>query len=233
MALATKLKLLTTVNTKIEKSLDVGYATAGLHLAPADLSGYNVCAKATPDCKAFCLNTSGRGAMSKVQAARVRKTREFFENRDDFIERLHQDIGQFIANAEAENLVPVFRLNLTSDIRWENYNIPQAWPDYQFYDYFKVANRKDIPSNYHLTFSFSGENIDECKNKLVNGINVAVPFKVLPTRFMGYPVIDGDENDLRFLDPTPSIVGLKLKGKLKQNVDSSFIGDNHPDLYEN
>lgn len=231
MALATKLKLLTVGNTKIEKSLAVGYATAGLHLAPASLSGYNVCPRATDECKAFCLNTSGRGAMSKVQAARVRKTREFFENRDDFIERLHQDIGHFIANAEAENLTPVFRLNLTSDIRWENHNIPQAWSDYTFYDYSKISNRKGLPSNYRLTFSWSGSNADDCKHALDNGMNVAVPFKVQPLKFMGYPVCDGDKDDLRFLDPPGHIVGLSLKGSLKKNTTSPFIGDNHPSLY--
>jgi hypothetical protein len=39
-----------------------------------------------------------------------------------------------------------------------------------------------------------------------------VPFyRERPATFLGYPVIDGDANDLRFLDPKGVIVALKFK----------------------
>ena len=58
--------------TKMAKGEAHGYKTAILHLAPYDLSGKNVCPKATKGpggCIAPCLNTSGRGQMGSVQKA--------------------------------------------------------------------------------------------------------------------------------------------------------------------
>jgi hypothetical protein len=82
------MKLLSTGNPKILKGLKQGYNTYILHLAPADLSGFNTCPKATAGCKAACLNTAGRGGMFKkgentnaIQKARIRKTIEFFTAR--------------------------------------------------------------------------------------------------------------------------------------------------------
>ncbi len=58
---------------------------------------------------------------------------------------------------------------------------------------------------------------------LSNGINVAVVFKdKLPAEFLGFPVIDGDISDTRFLDSQGVIVGLKAKGKAKQDT-SGFV----------
>jgi hypothetical protein len=36
---------------------------------------------------------------------------------------------------------------------------------------------------------------------------------VMPARCMGAPVIDGDASDLRYLDPSPVVVGLRAKGR--------------------
>jgi hypothetical protein len=33
----------------------------------------------------------------------------------------------------------------------------------------------------------------------------------LPKRFLGYPVIDGDLSDARFLDPKSTVIGLRFK----------------------
>ena len=59
------IKLLSVGNPKILKGMKQGYMTYILHLAPADVSGYNTCPKATAGCKAACLNTAGRGGMFK------------------------------------------------------------------------------------------------------------------------------------------------------------------------
>lgn len=40
----------------------------------------------------------------------------------------------------------------------------------------------------------------------------------LPKTFLGLPVIDGDESDMRPYDPSPSIVGLRWKNPANQNV---------------
>ena len=73
--------------TKMAKGEAFGYKTAILHLAPYDLSGRNVCPKATKGpggCIAPCLNTSGRGQMGSVQKARINKTNLFWTNKNAF-----------------------------------------------------------------------------------------------------------------------------------------------------
>ena len=143
------MKLLSIGNPKILKGMKQGYMTYILHLAPADVSGYNTCPKATAGCKAACLNTAGRGGMFKkgettnvIQKARIRKTKLFFENRDVFLALLEDDIRKAIKQSEKKGLVPVFRLNGTSDLSWEKYGIIQKFPNVQFYDYTKVLGRK-------------------------------------------------------------------------------------------
>ena len=59
-------KLLSTANPKIQKGTDKGYLSFILHLAPADLSGREVCPKRTKGCTDACLNTAGRGGMFKT-----------------------------------------------------------------------------------------------------------------------------------------------------------------------
>ena len=224
--LSRRIKLLTVGNTKIVKGMSKGYATAGLHLAPANESGYNTCAMHTAECAAACLNTSGHGAFATVQAARVRRTKMFFEDRSNFLRALHKDVAQFAENAGKLGLAPCYRMNLTSDIRWENYGVMQQQPaDYIWYDYTKLDNRKNLPSNYHLTFSYSGHNLAACRTALANGMNVAVPFVKRPDTWLGHAVVDGDEDDLRFLGERPRVVALKPKGKLRSDPTSAFLGD--------
>lgn len=230
--LSKNLSLLTVGNPKIVKGLGRGYATAGLSLAPAWESGKNTCPNHSKECSAACLFFSGRGAMKKVQDARIKRTLHYFNDREGFLQLLNSDIYQFCANAKALDLEPTFRLNILSDIRWERHGIPQRWKNITFYDYTKIPNRKNLPPNYKLTFSFSGNNLADCRKALANGISVAVPFKTLPAKWLGYPVIDGDADDLRFLDPAPCIVGLKAKGPLRKSPQSPFLGDNHAEALD-
>ena len=123
-------KLLSTANPKIQKGTKLGYLSFILHLAPATLSGREVCPKRTAGCTAACLNTAGRGGMftaeqgtNTIQEARKRKTRYFFEARDYFMQDLYEDIKKAIKFAERKGLTPVFRLNGTSDLSWEKYTI--------------------------------------------------------------------------------------------------------------
>lgn len=228
------MKLLTSGNPKILKGQKKGYMSFILHLAPAKLSGYNVCPMASVGCAAACLNTAGRGGMFRpgettniIQEARIRKTRLYFEYRPLFLTQLVNDIKLGISQATRKGLIPCFRLNGTSDITWENVgvegndNIMSMFPDIQFYDYTKRTNRKKLPKNYHLTFSRSEAN-DSDVVKMIKSMNVAVVFKSLPPEYLGLPVINGDDTDLRFLDPNNVIVGLKAKGRGKKD-SSGFV----------
>lgn len=228
--------LLTTNNPKALKGESEGFITFLLHLAPFTLSGFNTCPGASNGCAAACLNTAGRGGMFKkgettnvIQNARIRKTQYFFNNRDAFMADLVEDIRKAIGYARKLKMTPVFRLNATSDIRWETVpvggkkNIMALFPNVQFYDYTKLANRRNLPRNYHLTFSLAEHNRDNAETALANGLNVAAVFAgVLPETFMGVPVVNGDATDLRFRDPVGVVVGLKAKGRAKHDT-SGFV----------
>lgn len=224
------MKLFTTGNPKIMKGQKKGYLSFVLHLAPADLSGKEVCPKRTAGCSAACLNTAGRGGIFKkgestnvIQQARIRKTKMFFEQREQFMTDLESDIRAGIKQAEKQGLIPAFRLNGTSDLSWEKYGIIEKFPGVQFYDYTKVLGRKvaHLP-NYHLTFSNADGNLNDVL-RAKESMNVAVVFrKELPETYLGKTVINGDDTDLRFLDPKGVIVGLKAKGRAKRDV-SGFV----------
>lgn len=225
-------------NPKTAKSDALGeYLTAILHLAPAALSGFNVCKFASKGCTAGCLNTAGKfGPMPRTQAARVRKTRLLFTDPDTFWRQLTADINSHVARAERLGLMPAIRLNGTSDLPWERMRHPatgrtlfEMFPGVQFYDYTKwpIHLRRDLPDNYALTFSLSESNKTDALVSLAHGRNVAVVFatartKPLPEYWNGYPVIDGDKHDLRFLDPTTVVVGLRAKGRARQDK-SGFV----------
>jgi len=230
-------KLLSTANPKIQKGTKKGYLSFILHLAPSDLSGKNTCPKATAGCIAACLNTAGRGGMFKkgentntIQKARIRKTNYFFADRDAFMLDLVNDIVKAVNFARRKGLVPVFRLNGTSDLSWEKYAVPnmgknifETFSTLQFYDYTKVLGRKvtDLP-NYHLTFSKADGNDADVAKAIASGMNVAAVFDKLPESYMGTPVVDADEDDLRFLDPKGVVLGLKAKGRAKKDY-SGFV----------
>jgi hypothetical protein len=223
-------KLLSTANPKIQKGTKLGYLSFILHLAPADLSGKNTCPKATAGCKAACLNTAGRGGMFKkgentnmIQKARIRKTVQYFFDREQFLADLEADIVKGIKFAEKQGLTPVFRLNGTSDLAVEKWGIIEKFPTVQFYDYTKVLGRKvSHLKNYHLTFSKADGNDADVAKAIQQGYNIAAVFDEMPAEYMGLPVINADETDLRFLDPKGSIAGLKAKGRAKKDY-SGFV----------
>jgi hypothetical protein len=204
-----------------------------LYLAPYRTNdmGINLCPKATEGCIASCLNTSGRGAFSNVQIARLNKSNFWAKQRREFYMRLSSELVKINAKAAKEGQTVLVRLNGTSDIDhlsllkfyanldWTTLN------NVQFYDYTKVINRvkKYHGTNYKLTFSLSENNMPDAIEALNMGCNVAIVFrKELPKIFLGYPVIDGDLSDMRTADPKGCIVGLRAKGKAKKDT-SGFV----------
>lgn len=239
------MNLLTVGNPKVLKGMTQGYMTYILHLAPANLSGYETCPKRTAGCTAACLNTAGRGGMFKkgentnvIQKARIRKTKMFFEDRITFMNLLVKDIELAIKQSAKKNLTPVFRMNGTSDLSFEKYevnrngqtysNIFTAFPEVTFYDYTKILGRKiSNIANYSLTFSAADGNDADVTKAIAQGYNVATVFGLkktqpMPETYLGRPVFNGDESDLRFLDPKGVVVGLYAKGKAKKDT-SGFV----------
>tara|TARA_R110001606_G_C15196616_1_gene631194 strand:- start:44 stop:823 length:780 start_codon:yes stop_codon:yes gene_type:complete len=218
-------------DTKTVKGLKLGYLTGIMYLSPAKLSGINVCPMhEIAGCSKACLNTAGRGQMGSVQMSRLRKTlfmQQFFAQ---FEALLCREIEGLQRKAAREGLTPLVRLNGTSDILWEKETpwLFSAFPGLQYYDYTKYPNRK-TPSNYDLTFSYSGVKKYQpiVKKALKNGNRVAVVFRTqesIPKRFMGMAVVGGDNSDVRHEDPEACVVALYAKGDARQDQSGFVVG---------
>jgi hypothetical protein len=227
--------------------------TGILYLAPSKASGLmDVCARASAGCIIACLHTAGRAAFdAHIPAARIARTITFVRDKHRFWERLVREIEGLIRAADRIGFVPAVRLNGTSDIPWERLKIKggkfdgltvfEAFPGVIFYDYTKyyLAERRELPPNYHLTYSRSEDSTEEeIAANLEHGRNVAVVFNVcsldnrgschtkckcpLPATWNGHTVISGDGSDLRFTDPVGVIVGLHAKGRARWDT-SGFV----------
>jgi hypothetical protein len=240
-------------DAKTKKGTKAGYLTGIMYLAPYDVAGANLCAMSElAACRKTCLFVQGRARMSKeyftapngleyrdtnIIRARIRKTEWFMNDRESFLAQLVKDISAVVRKAKRENMIPTIRLNGTSDIRWENVRfestgktIFEVFPDVQFYDYTKIPNRKNLPSNYHLSWSYSEAN-QKYADMRPEHLNWVVVFRdELPETFLGRKVIDGDETDLRFLDDDGIVVGLKAKGTAKQDTSGFVVDTNQIEL---
>jgi hypothetical protein len=230
-------------NAKTIKGEQYGIKTAILYLMPAEQGGTQLCPMAkTAGCEKACLFTAGRGAMNSVMLSRLRKTLYFNQYRDQFMLQLQSELIRDRAKAKRKGYKLIVRLNGTSDIRWENEpighayaNIMQALPDIQFYDYTKIANRKGVPANYDLTFSYSGVEAYQpfVAKAVANGDRIAVVFRdraivnamlANGDTFLGLPVVDGDNTDIRHLDPKGAVVALYAKGKARKDQSGFVVG---------
>jgi hypothetical protein len=202
-------------NQKLEKS-GADALVYGLSLAPAILSGNNVCAFSTPECRRGCVAFSGNGRYDKVTNARICKTQFLVADPSAFTTCVIGELEQ--ARDKLGDRLGV-RLNTFSDIPWETIHPAMLVPGIRFYDYTKDWSRTST-DRYHLTFSASERTTDEqIVDKVAQGENVAVVFRVgrtkpLPEKYLGIPVVNGDKTDVRFLDPKGVIVGLRAKGRM-------------------
>jgi len=225
---------LLTTSTKIEKSNDYSteYRTSIMYALPAWQSGHNACPDAT-DCAKMCIDTTGR--MPMVKAAREYRSSLFYDDRAEFGAKLIAETQDDIRRNDKKGLRTAQRLNGTTDYAWEHIrfdgqSMPERFQDVQFYDYTKSVKRArqhvagNMPSNYHLTFSRSELTPDSLVTELVeSGQNVAVVFDAIPETWLGLEVINGDEHDLRFLDQSGVIVGLKAKGPKAKKDTAGFV----------
>ena len=230
-------------NAKTIKSMNYGFYNYILYISPdkQNTFGKTVCAASTDGCKKACLFTAGRGVFSNVAMGRLHKTEYFLRDKTNFMNDISNEINNAIKKYGSDKIC--IRLNGTSDIPYENIpvdnhkNIMDKFPNVQFYDYTKIANRfdKPLPQNYHLTFSMAEtiENKINCFKLLDKGFNVAAVFAVkdetkLPTTYKNYTVINGDLHDLTFLHKQDTnnkgiILGLKAKGNLGKKDTTGFV----------
>lgn len=239
-------------NPKVAKNGKLDVLTAPLHLAPFNLSGFQVCAQASAGCAAACLHTAGNPAyMDQKNASRKAKTVAYFKEREAFMAVLAFEITAHYRKAKRQGMECGVRLNATSDLPWERRTINvdgvdillmEYFRDVQWYDYTKITKRAiahaegRMPSNYHLTFSKTEDNDADVAKVLAAGGNVAVVMapKVYKAAMsagltsrqwdaIGHDkVIDGDAHDYRPADPAGVVVALKAKGDAR-NDTSGFV----------
>ena len=217
---------------KAIKARAFGYMNAINYMAPASTAGVgDMCPWSSVACRALCLGEhSGQAAMHKegetnaVLESRKAKTVMFMRARAQFMRELAAGIGRAARKAAREGLQLCVRLNGATDINW--IAVIKQYPTIQFVDYTKSEARAiahaqgKLPPNYHVTFSFAGDNHEACLRVLAAGGNVAVCFYTgskkhpipFPATFFGHPVINGDEHDLRHLDARNVVVALSPKG---------------------
>lgn len=239
-------------SAKMQHSYNSGTETYCVYLAPADLSGRNVCPN-SEHCKEFCLNGSGHNKLdilthgvhdSIINKARIKKTQAFYKNRSLFIRTIIHEIKTAKKRASAHGREFSVRLNGTSDLspvtfRYDGKNLLELFPDVQFYDYTKVPSRQNLLAkypNYDITLSFDGYNWDACEAFLKRGGKVAVIFhgKTLPATYKGYKVVDANGYDMRYLDPKGCIMGLSYhpvandykSGKYIAPISPAIISEN-------
>lgn len=222
-----------TQSAKLKKSFYNGTYTYGVYMTPWDLAtqmsgieGMNNC-PGGQHCHDHCLNFSGqnrpdqqaRGLYSNINMSRAKKTILYYYNRDLFMFLLIHEIHKSINYANKHNLLHSVRINCTTDHNLllfkspkSGKNILKIFGNTQFYDYTKIKSRYKLVEeyeNYHLTFSYDGYNWDTCEEILENNGQVAVVFDgPMPATFRGYPVVSGDNYDMRYIDPAGVVIGL-------------------------
>ena len=142
---------------------------------------------------------------------------------------LFENIQIYISVGLSDFIYNKFSFNINSGYYSNIFDIFKFEKNIIFYDYTK--NKREYQNllnefNYHLTFSFDGEsnkiNINRCYEAMEQNINIAsvINYKkkeILPTKFyskifdINFDCIDGDNDDMRFLDAKNKLVLLRFK----------------------
>ena len=216
--------------TAKSNSTEDGYLTAIQYLAPAmSGGGKDLCPFRSPGCTRGCLNTAGNPVYLRGKLrARYERTQLYLKDREAYLALLEWELGRFVAKCERLGKRPAVRLKGTSDSVWEKVapQLFERFPQIMYYDYSKIPTRKNLPSNYDLTFSRSEENDFNAGLMLARGFRVAMVFRRrLPQSWQGAAVVNGDEHDMTFLRPAGVVLGLKAKGLARQDA-TGFVIDN-------
>jgi hypothetical protein len=179
-----------------------------------------------------------------IQRARIRRTRLWTSSKQEFLQLLHHEIELHLRGAARKKLTPTIRLNGTSDIQWERVLLEDGrtffehFPDVQFYDYTKIAKRlydETRPENYYLCLSGSAADWRykaRCLQAEKDGKSVVwvVRDEAAKQQWLHSSAltglimtVDGDEHDLRFLDPPGARVVLRAKGSAKKETNGFVL----------
>lgn len=138
---------------------------------------FTLCASSNKQCRETCLDFSG-GALKAAFTMRRRAvlTLALTQHPNEFVRLLIEACRWHFG--KGGKWLRFVRLNVFSDIPWElltPWLFDEVFPAGHFYDYTKVSSRRP-PTNYDLTFSFSGTNEREAQQAIAAGRRVAVVF---------------------------------------------------------
>lgn len=243
-------RLLTTRAYKAQLSQARGVYSGVQYLAPekeAGIAGHSSCHFASPGCASTCIKSTGHMVTAAAARARLKKTLRWFLFEEQTTEDLRFEVEMLEGMSKLKGMDPTARLDGTSDDRfWRR--VPW-WREVgtRFYDYTKrpVTGMAlaAIDDGWHLTFSLSErpESLQQSQRWAEGGTNTALvvagPIRrsrdlhrrvthALLERgeFAGRPVLDGDRDDLRYLDPSVGgWVLLASKGGPANRDESGFV----------
>lgn len=219
-----------------------GAVKYGLSLSPdLEYRGFHSCAKATQGCKGSCLahsagqNFSGGGgkdvsALLGPRLAQYKRSMAYLNDPGSTAVKLYDEVSKIASAAKKKGLLPVIRMNVTSDVHPAIFSsLIKTFPHVMFDDYTKL-NYDPVAANHSVTYSSAGitqpkgvngaptdiynsqSNWKQSRARLEKGHIVAMPFSdknVLPKSVFdeetgrSYRVVDGDSHDFRFLNQQP------------------------------
>ena len=240
-------------NPKASKASEYGWMNAIHYMAPASLSGYNMCAMSTPDCETICIGwhtgqasmVAHESDMNNVRLSRIQKARRYMESREEYMRDVCRSIELLQAVARRAGKKLCIRLNGSTDVPFERVpvthhgtryaNIMLAFPSVQFDDYTKMHNRfdRELPPNYYLVYSRAEGRSDIALRLLSRGVSVAIVSRrhkpkrgELLRQWCGFQAVDGDAHDLIHLWPRGSVIALSPKGpKAKRLAHAADDGE--------
>ena len=235
---------------KAELGIARGARNAVQYCAPhldSRIKGHNGCPFASPGCIGTCIKTTGHNVTALADRARIKRSARWFLDPQRTLQDLDREIDALEKRAAKQDLHPTVRLAGTDDRRY--WAMVEGWQDRptQFYDYTKrpltPAHLRAFREGWHVTYSLS-ENARAMRHSqqwAAHGVNTAIvvggPVGSTTTvakkvaaalvkrgEFAGRPTIDGDRDDLRWMDPAAGgWVVLSAKGGKTKHDESGFV----------
>ena len=190
---------------------------------PNEIRKGTLCPFSTAECRGVCLFTAGNGSYPSVKIGRIKKGQAFLINPEAFVRQMKHETLVHHRKAMALGLQLAIRPNGTQDVPWEEYPVDgetfiefvSTLENTIVYDYTKWTNRN---AAYHLTYSYTGTpSSNRVAVKWLNeGGNIAFVYSGdMPETWNGFPVVSGDNTDIRYNDPNGHAIGLYAKGMAK------------------
>ena len=237
-----KRPLLTGSQSKLAKATGetTGHVNRGLTLASADEAapflgkGWHACAGSTIACESVCVGSrQGQGKLPSSAIARIGRSIVLACFLDRFMAIIIAELLKAERSADRNGWKLAFRTNVATD-HWQLAGqLATMFPGVLFYDYTAITSAVRANDGVARVYSRKDGRTKKTLDMLRAGHGAAVVFDIparskgpLPTTWHGFPVIDGDIDDLWPLRAPkgPFVVGLRVKGTKEEIQQARAIG---------